>query len=224
MKKIISILTVLALTLSFAVSSFASEFVPSISYKDGPELLSASLEGEDVFDCLVITTIKKAENKTTDITDEERNLLLSVYEKLTSGEMKLPLKNDYIIRELLDLSFMYEACRNNSAHGEKENALKQNGANLTVSFDLFFAQDENLKVLVYVNGEWKSVKTTTINADGSVTVEFEEICPVAFCIEKEAEAVTPDNNVGLIITLVTAVVSAVAASIILAIKLLIFKK
>ncbi len=226
MKKIISILMVLALCMSISLGAFASEFVPSISYKDGPNVIEASLNGEDVRNCLVVTTIKNAENKTTDISEAEREALLEIYEKLTSGEMKLPLKNKYVIRELLDLSFMYNSCRNDSAHGGKEDTLKQNGVTLTANFDLGIAQGENLKVLVYVNNEWKPVKAATINENGTVTVEFEEICPVAFCIETDGEVNNPeeDSNIGAIITLVTALVAVVTAIVILAIKFLIPKR
>ena len=222
MKKIISILMVLALCMSIGFGTLASEFVPSISYKDGPEVIDASLNGEDVSCCLTVTTIKGAENKTTDITQAERDELLSIYAKLTSGEMKLPLKNKYVIRELLDLSFMYNACRNNSSHETKEDVLKQDGTTLTANFNLSIAQSENLKVLVYVNNEWKAVKASEINEDGTVTVEFEEICPVAFCIETESEVVAPeaDNNLGSIIAFVTAIVAVVSTIVLLAVKFL----
>ena len=106
MKKLICLLSALTLLVSLSVSAFAAtSFVPSITYKDGPGLTTGTLDGEDVTDCLVITSIKQATDKTTDITQAERDHLLDVYAKLKAGTMKLPLDENYVIRELVDVSF-----------------------------------------------------------------------------------------------------------------------
>ena len=106
MKKIIALILALVLILAVAAPAFAaSTFVPSISYKDGPEIEDAEMNGENVGDCIVITSIQQAKDKSTDIYQEDRDLLLEVYEKLNSGEMKLPIEEDHVIRELLDVSF-----------------------------------------------------------------------------------------------------------------------
>ena len=223
MKKIITILLALILSLTAAFGASATEFVPSISYKDGPEIIEATLKGEEVSSCLIVTTIKEASEKSTDITEEERAKLLEVYSKLERGEMKLPLKNKYTVLELLDLSFMYEGCRENPDHKGKE-ALLNGGAALSVNFDLNVNANDNLKVLVCVNDEWKPVESVKINEDGTVTVSFTEICPVAFVIEEEA-ADTPvqDNNIGTIIAIVTAAVAAVTSIILFILKFILKK-
>ena len=113
MKKIISLVLVLVVCLSLACPAFAAEttFVPSISYKDGPDADSAKLKDENVGSCLVITSITEAKNKATDITQEDRDLLLDVYDQLKTGAMKLPLENNkYVIRELVDVNFKANAC------------------------------------------------------------------------------------------------------------------
>ena len=222
MKKIITILLALILSLTAAFGASATEFVPSISYKDGPEIIEATLKGEEVSSCLIVTTIKEASEKSTDITEEERAKLLEVYSKLESGEMKLPLKNKYTVLELLDLSFMYEGCRENPDHKGKETAM-QGGAALSVNFDLNVNANDNLKVLVCVNDEWKPVESVKINEDGTVTVSFTEICPVAFVIEEAADTPVQDNNIGTIIAIVTAAVAAVTSIILFILKFILKK-
>lgn len=222
MKKIITILLALILSLTAAFGASATEFVPSISYKDGPEIIEATLKGEEVSSCLIVTTIKEASEKSTDITEEERAKLLEVYSKLESGEMKLPLKNKYTVLELLDLSFMYEGCRENPDHKGKETAM-QGGAALSVNFDLNVNANDNLKVLVCVNDKWKPVESVKINEDGTVTVSFTEICPVAFVIEEAADTPVQDNNIGTIIAIVTAAVAAVTSIILFILKFILKK-
>ena len=215
MKKIICLLMALVLCMGVALSAFAAEteFVPSISYKDGPDVEMAKLDDEDVTPCVIVTSIKGAENKSTDIKQEERDELLDVYNKLLNGEMELPLDGNYIIRDLVDVSFEYDDCRTIDTHGAKDEALKEEGVTLTVDFDLGVSASDNLKVLVYVDGQWQLVDAVTVNSDGSVTVIFEDICPVAFCVESKADADIPttgDNQNGMIIWVVLLVVSAVA--------------
>ena len=40
-------------------------------------------------------------------------------------------------------------------------------------------------VMVYINGQWVPAEKVTNNGDGTVTVVFEDICPVAFVVEKD---------------------------------------
>ena len=129
MKKLICLLAVLALCLAMGVPAFAAEneFVPSIGYKDGPGIKEAEMGDEDVTDCLVVSTIKEAEEKTTDITQDDRDLLLAVYAALKSGDMTLPIEGRYVIQDLLDVSYKYENCRQKEDHGNKPEKLKEAG-------------------------------------------------------------------------------------------------
>ena len=103
MRKTISLLSALILCLGMALTVFGTEFVPSITYKPTPEVEKATLvvpqqsdaekpeeqEKIDIQGCIVITSITQAEEKTTDITQEDRDLLLDVYAKLSDGSMDL---------------------------------------------------------------------------------------------------------------------------------------
>lgn len=109
MKKLICLAAVLLICFSLAAPVLASEdiFVPSITYKNGPDVEGASfgenvagvtsgdgVDGQtpdygDLSGCVVITSIIQAQEKTTDIYEEDRQLLLDVYEELTQGKMAL---------------------------------------------------------------------------------------------------------------------------------------
>lgn len=186
MRKIVSLILVLTMCLALACPAMAtggdSIFVPSIPYKDGPDIEEGEMDGEDVGDCLEITTITEAKEKTTDITQEARDLLLEVYEELESGEMELPLEEDYVVRDLIDVSWKESTCIQ-PEHGHKE-WLEEEGTTLTVTFDLGVGPDEDVIVLVYIDGKWVEAVSVVNNGDGTVTVVFEDICPVAFCVER----------------------------------------
>jgi cytochrome c-type biogenesis protein CcmH/NrfF len=185
MKKIIALILALVLILAVAAPAFAAgTFVPSISYKDGPEIEDAEMNGENVGDCIVITSIQQAKDKSTDIYQEDRDLLLEVYEKLNSGEMKLPIEEDHVIRELLDVSFKVNPCVENDEHIHREELLKS-GVTMVITFDLGVAKDANVIVMSYYEGAWERIASVTNNGDGTVTCVFEHFCPVAFAVEEE---------------------------------------
>ena len=223
MKRAICLLTVLALCLCMGVTAFADEFVPSISEKDGPEIVSGEQDGKDVTDCLIVTTIKEAVDKVTDITQQERNLLLEVYEKLMNGQMTLPLDKEYVIRDLVDVSYKYNSCRTQESHGDKAEELKAVDKDLTVVFDLGLAKDEKIIVMVYIenerarsaSGQWVPAEQVTNNGDGTLTVVFEDICPVAFVVEKNGPVADTgdaarENLVWMAVAMVASAVGIVA--------------
>ena len=180
MRKVISLFVVMVLCLGIACPVFAATntFVPSISYKDGPEIVA----GEPNGGCLIVTTIPQAEDKTTDIYQEDRDLLLDVYKQLDEGTMKLPVSDDYVVRDLVDVSWRKNTCVE-AEHGHKQ-WLEKEDTQVKVTFDMGINKGAEMIVLVYLNEEWVPAKSVTNNGDGTLTVEFEDICPVAFCINR----------------------------------------
>lgn len=193
MKRLFCLLMVLVIAMSLAVPAAAADtFVPSITYKDGPDINTATMDGGDVKGCLVVTSISKAKNKSTDITQDDRDLLLDVYSKLNSGEMKLPIENDkYVIRELVDVSFLYNNCRASHDH---EEWLKKDNTTVTVDFKLGVKSSADVLVLVYVDNKWVPAEKVTNRGNGNVTVVFEEICPVAFCVDTDSQVTPPKTG------------------------------
>lgn len=193
MKRFVCLLSVLLLCVTLACPAFAADtFVPSIGYKDGPDVENADLGGTDVHDCVVVTSIAQAEDKSTDITQAARDELLDVYAKLSDGSMKPPV-DGYVIRELVDVSFKLKNCVENEPHTHLEE-LAKDGTTIKVTFDLGVAKSTNVVVKTYTNGTWEDVVGVTNNGDGTVTVEFEHFCPVAFCVEQGAEV--PPSQTG----------------------------
>lgn len=194
MRRFVCLCAALVLCLSMACPAFAveGEFVPSIGYKDGPDIEDAEMNGEDVGNCVIVTSIKEAEEKTTDIYQEDRDLLLEVYEELDEGTMTLPLEEDYVIRELVDVSFAKEGCVENE-HGHKE-WLAEEDTSITITFDLGVNESTEVTVLVYIDGEWILIENVVNNGDGTITVEFEDFCPVAFCVEPGADTEPPKTG------------------------------
>ncbi len=190
MKKLICLLTVLALAVAFACPVFAADaFVPSISEKDEPDIVPddegvmGEIKGEDgVIDkveegCLVITPISEAETS-TEIPEDAREELLYVYKELLSGDMTLPYEQDgldpetMVIRELIDASWLCE---------EHPAMLEPEGVTIDLTFDIGVDADTKVYVYVYIDGVWTAVPVVN-NGDGTVTCTFEELCPIAFCV------------------------------------------
>lgn len=196
MKKIVCLIIALVLCMSLGMSALAAtDFVPSITYKDGPGFDFAWLDEEDVSDCLVITSIKQATEKTTDITQEERDHLLDVYAKLKDGSMKLPLDENYVIRELVDVNYKYEACRQKpDTHGDKLKTLNETDKTLTVKFNLGVSAGTEVVVMTESEGKWENIKKVVNNGDGTVTCEFEHLCPVVFAVKESQSGPTPPQT------------------------------
>lgn len=185
MKRVIIILLLLALCLSLLLPAFAAEdtFVPSIGYKDGPVIEDAEMESMDVEECLVITSLKGAEEKSTDISQGSRDLLLEVYAKLAAGEMKLPAGEGFVIRELVDVSWKQVGCV--EAEHPHEEDLKKDSVTVTLELEMGITAENELLVYAYHNGQWDQVKDVKINGDGTITCVFEHFCPVAFTVRQE---------------------------------------
>ena len=193
MRKLLSLISAALLCLSLTAPVQASTFVPSISYKDGPEIEEATTGKETVTGCLVVTSITEARDKSTDIYQEDRDLLLDVYRDLSDGTMKLPLENDkYVIRELVDVSWRKSECVE-PEHDHKP-WLKQEDTTIRVKFDLGVDKTVDLIVMTYIDGEWTQVVDLTNNGDGTVTVEFEDICPVVFCVKTDTQGGSPETG------------------------------
>lgn len=198
MKRMLCLITALLLCMTVTAPAFAAEddFVPSISYKESPDVEDAVLgeEGEVVDDCIVVTSIAQAENKTTDIRQEARDQLLQVYEELKNDMMELELDENYIVRELVDVSFRLAGCEEQGEHTHKDELTGTN-ATVAVTFKLGVRPLTKVAVLNFYEGAWHTVPSTN-NGDGTVTAVFDHFSPVAFCVDArdEAEDATPDTG------------------------------
>lgn len=228
MRKMMSLLVALLICMSLACPVLAAEntFVPSITYKDGPDVETAVQgdkekigEGENVSDCVVISSITDAKEKTTDISQESRDLLLEVYEKLSDGSMTLPIEEGYVIRELVDVNHKLVECVGKDDHSH-DPELKKEGVVISVKFDLGVKADTDVAVLSYHGGEWAPVLSVVNNGDGTITCVMEHFCPVVFCVDADAELLPPqtgDNSgvelIGWSVLLVVALLAIVCLAV-----------
>ena len=183
---------------------------------DGPEI-----EKEET-GCVIVTSLKEAAEKTTDIYQEDRNLLWTVYKRLCDGSMKLPLEENYVVRELVDVSFKKTDCVE-KGHGHKQ-WLAEDNTQLEIVFDLGLKAGAELKVLAYINEEWTPVEAV-VNADGTVTCIFEDFCPVAFCVPEVKEIPPTGDAMGAAMTkwIVLMAVSVVALVLLVVFRRKIFR-
>lgn len=214
MRRMVCMIMALLLCCGMVFPVFAAEgFVPSISYKEhpdvegNPKLVDEDGETIEVLKdgCLVITPVSQAKTSTK-IPEESRQTLLDVYEQLSDGTMKLPYKDDdMVIRDLVDASLI---CSN----GHKEELAKE-GVYIEITFDLGVGSKTDVVVMTYMDGQWAPIHSVTNNGDGTVTCVFEDICPVAFSVAESTYDEIPktgDQVRAMILWVVLLVVSAVA--------------
>ena len=235
MRKVLCLFVALLLCMSMVIPAYASEttFVPSISDKDGPDIVigedeegnsfmgtifdpNGNMTGHVTEGALTITSIAKVE-VSENISEEARQQLLDIYEKLNNGTMVIPFDKvsgtlnpeNLVIRDLIDVSWFNE---------EFKNQFTFEGGSIELSFVLGVNGDTNVYAMAYVNGEWVPVKKLLNNGDGTVTVTLESLGPVVFAVDKDATVTPPqtgDNaNLTLWVVVMAVSVAAMAAVVI----------
>jgi hypothetical protein len=204
MKRLICLLTVFLLMFALACPAFAAEdFVPSIGDKEEPEIVpdengvlgvirdkDGNIIGRITEDCLIITAISMIDIS-TEIPAAARDIMKYVYEQLTKGDMVLPYELDglnpdeMVIRDLIDATWL---C------GDHPEMLVPEGVTLELTFDIGVAAGVAVYVHTYNDGVWNKVVKAHNNGDGTVTVVFEHLCPIAFSVR--SDSYTPPSQTG----------------------------
>ena len=214
MRKIICLLCVLVLCLSLACPAFAAQntFVPSITYKDTPDVDDAEMNGEKTGSCLVIVSIEDVRQNTDGTTPQQKELL-EVYEALEDGSMELPLDGDHVIRDLISVTFDQVGCVDPS-HGHEE-WLAQPGNCIDLVFDLGVGKDIEVQILVYRDGEWTPAEKVVNNGDGTVTCTLEDLGILAFCVAEEVDIPKTGDSGVMLWVVIMAVCAAAAVAVLL---------
>ena len=228
MRKLISVAVVLILCVSLACPIFAAEeFVPSISYKGTPEVVTTTdADGREILavirnatgavvnniykECLVLTPVSEA-NESEKIPADAKEELLSVYAALNNGSMVLPYGSNVkadamVIRDLFDASWICDHDHNAMLEGE--------GTVIELTFDLGIEKDMPVVVMTYKNETWGEIAGVKNNGDGTITCTFEHLCPISISVQSKSTGAPDDagdvriGNVQLWVTLMA--VSAVA--------------
>lgn len=206
MKKVVCFITAMMLCVSLIGFAFAAdvEFVPSISYKGAPNIVEitdnqgnpaigtiVNANGENIgylgTDCLLITPLSEA-NTSTKIPTAAKETLLSVYEQLDNGSMKLPYGagvdgDKMIVRDLFDVSWL---CTEHPA------LIAPKGVTVTLTFNIGIEADVTPVVMTYINGVWEEIVSVKNNGNGTITCVFEDFCPVAISVPVPGQG--PDDT------------------------------
>lgn len=227
MKKTVLTITVLLLVLALVSPVMASTLTPSATAKPAPTVKGKTNDnGETVF-----AEIKKADGSVVQITEsiavtalsetanapaEVATALNEAYEEISAAEDVPTIATDImevapgvfgsnvkaedlVVRDLFDLSV-------------PEDAVPKDGSTLTITFEN--SSNDPLLVIIKCSDKWTTIPSENVvnNGDGTVTVTFSELCPIAFVVKGEASApvvVTPEptkkSNTGLIAGIVAAV-------------------
>ena len=235
MRRLICAVAALLLCVALAGPAYAVEepFVPSITYKPMPQIVPVT--GEDghehlgvILDengavmgyvdegCLVVTPIAYIWDKTQEVPEGVRRLLMFVYDGLTSDEMVLPYDqcdtdadpSDIIIRDLFDARW---GCQN---HCEIVN---HDGVVFEMTFDLGVDADAEIFVMTYDEDTnvWSPIVNVINNGDGTVTCTFEHLCAVAFSMTLESAAGAITEATSDAVLWITVMVAAAAAVVVL---------
>lgn len=205
MKRLLAIVLSIVMVLTLTVSVSAAKFVPSITNKGAPQLVVIDIvDGKDVvgyitdadgnqlsteyLDCLIISSITEALNGEK-LPEGVKEQLLKVYDEFVNGAKlsevcpdlieivkdkwsKDKTPDDLVIKDLFDVT---DYCEDIPTH-------LKDGTVLDLTFDLGIGSGTFITAMVYVDGKWVPVKDCINNGDGTVTVKFTEICPVAFLV------------------------------------------
>ena len=228
MKKVVCFITAMMLCVSLIGFAFAAdvEFVPSISYKGAPNIVEitdnqgnpaigtiVNANGENIgylgTDCLLITPLSEA-NTSTKIPAAAKETLLSVYEQLDNGSMKLPYGagvdgDKMIVRDLFDVSWLCE---------EHPAIVAAEGVTVTLTFNIGIDAKTDVVVMTYINNTWSEIVSVKNNGDGTITCVFEDFCPVAIAVPVEGSNPPSDTGDHSNIALWTALLSISAVALV----------
>ncbi len=220
MKRLLTLALALILMIAVTVSASAVTFVESITNKGAPELIVIDqIEGKDVVgfvttpdgdivssefeECFDIYSMQDVINdKTPEDVKDEMN---EAYDELSKSDANLsdlcpgldevvkekwgPDKSadDLVVR---DFFYIDEKC------DEFQDAFK-NGNTIDLTFKVNIPAGSFITAMVYIDGQWVPVENCVNNGDGTVTVTFSQICPVAFLVPGTtmgADTVSPATN------------------------------
>ncbi len=213
LKKISVTLVAIAMVTAMAVPAFAADFTSSVTGKSAPEIVTTTnSSGETVaaiiYDAngketasipvgsLTVTPVSEAKTANASVSKQ----LTAAYEQLqtTSLDSIAPALTDavktyspqmtvedLVVRDLFDVSLDDSA----------KEQLAKNGNAIKIQFALNLPSDALLLVLHNTEGTtWELIADNKVvrNSDGSVTVEFDSLSPIAFLTDGGSIAVNPE--------------------------------
>lgn len=213
-KRLVSVLTAMLILLALPISASASNFTPSVEQKGAPAVSAVQDKGGNSVSAiirdahgnevigvpatdLIVTPVSEAENAADDI----RTKLLNAYKQINSvgslSELADNLKTvlsqlssetdvaDLVVRDLFDVT----------VQGTYAEHLAAEGNSISIQFELGLEKDQLLLVLHNLaDQQWEVIPNDQVvrGDDGSVTVTFNSLSPVAFAVDNVD--ITADPN------------------------------
>ena len=110
--------------------------------------------------------------------------------------------NDLIVRDLFDVTLLDD---------EAHETLIDDEHHLLLTFNLGIKNDEYVTAIKFnpSTDKWETIRDVVNNGDGTVTCEFDHLCPIAFLVEDTADsAQTGDDSVSLYVWIAIAAVAS----------------
>ena len=219
MKRFVCVAMVIVLCLAVASPAFAAknEFVPSISYKDHPEIVPVAPKPgtdtpgdkvivgeivdkekdevvEDIHEEHLVVTPVAGADESTEIPEEARDQLIDIYEQLTEGTMEIPYEkiDPNINPSDMVIRDLFDVSSVDENH---QQVIYEENMAVRVTFDLGVSADVEVYVMTYINEEWVPAVSVMNNGNGTVTIVMEAFGPTVFSVESTG-SVTPPPQTG----------------------------
>ena len=121
--------------------------------------------------------------------------------------------DDLIVRDLFDVTLICD---------ESNELLVDDEHHLLLTFSLGVKKDEFITAIKFnpETDKWETIRSVVNNGDGTVTCEFDHLCPIAFLVEK-TESNSPqtgDNSVSIYVWVAVAAAAAALIVVLLVAK------
>ncbi len=245
MKKVIAIILAVIFVLSVGTTAFAAQIIPSVEEKDAPTVVAPTDKTQADTAAVIVDTDYKVIKEvpgtklivtgvahvdtSKEIPVEAKEDLKAAYTQLSNPKNKLskiiPAMNDVvkkalgndknadnlIVRDLFDVSLVCE---------ESNKLLLDEEHRLVVTFNIGVKKDQFVTAMKFntTTDAWETIYKVTNNGDGTVTCEFDHLCPIAFLVEGGNAAQTGDNSVSLYVWIAIAAAAAGAMVVLFVIK------
>lgn len=177
MKKVLTVMTVVVLSMALSISAFAVGFVGSATAEQAPTIVGGGTTSGDSEGGSGLVVVPVAGADKSDLTEEQKEELKSVYDQISKGEMEFP---EEVGKELGDNAAVKDVFY---LDGELEE-----GETTEVTLDAGIGADEKVVVAVLVDGEWVTVPAVN-NGDGTITLTMDVLGTVAIFVEGEEPVV-----------------------------------
>lgn len=226
MRKLICLLLVVALCAGLVCSvSAETGFVPSITYKEEPEIVPVAPPADEdeewepivgtVYEmethqetsnipagCLVVIPVAEV----ADATEEDHlshleQELKDVYDALMDGSMEIPyeLNENYNGQSMVvrELFGTDWMCGTPTYDHDHPTEVAPKGVVFDLTLRMDISPDTEILVMVYVDGEWEPAVEVINNGDGTVTCTFERLGIVSVSVPQDVPAPeAPAENEG----------------------------